>query len=406
MEHLIGGKRIVLGLTGGIACYKVCDLASHLVQLGARVRVVMTENATRFVGPVTLRALTGEPVYTDTFGNEEPGGIDHLRLAEFAELLVVAPATADILARMAHGLADDLLSTTLLSCPAPVLVAPAMESRMWNHPATRANLELLAERGVHVLPPETGRLASGATGAGRLPGREVLVEAIAGVLGAGDLLAGKTVLVTAGPTREMLDPVRFISNPSSGRMGFALARAARRQGAKRVQLVTGPVALTTPLGVERHDVTGAEQMLEAVESVAAQADLIFAAAAVGDFTPAQAQQQKIKKEDAGELILKLERTPDVLAWLSANRKKGAVVVGFAVETEREEEHALAKLEKKALDLVVLNNPSHAGAGFAGDTNKAVALGPGGLRQEYALMSKDELADKLIELAVIQTKEKN
>ncbi len=399
MEHLIGGKRIVLGLTGGIACYKVCDLASRLVQLGARVRVVMTENATRFVGSVTLRALTGEPVYTGTFGSEEPGGIDHVRLAEFAELLVIAPATANIMAKMAHGIADDLLSTTCLSCPAPVLVAPAMETRMWEHPATRTNLELLKSRGVHVVAPEFGRLASGASGAGRLPEREVLVAHIANLLGAGNYLAGKTVLVTAGPTRERIDPVRFISNPSSGRMGFALAAAAARQGAEKVYLVTGPVALPTPPGVERINISGADQMLEAVKKLAAQSDLVFAAAAVGDYAPRQVSPHKIKKEDNEELILKLVRTPDVLAWLSSNRRQGATVVGFAVETEREEEHARAKLERKGLDLIVLNNPVQAGAGFEVETNKVTVLGPEGFKRDLALMSKDELADRLIELVI-------
>ncbi len=403
MEHLIGGRRIVLGLSGGIACYKVCDLASRLVQLGARVRVVMTENATRFVGPVTLRALTGEPVYSGTFGSEEPGGIDHVRLAEFAELLVIAPATANILAKMAHGTADDLLSTTCLSCPSPVLVAPAMESHMWGHPATQANIELLQSRGVHIVSPEEGRLASGASGEGRLPGCDVLVSHIASLLGSGSTLAGKTVLVTAGPTREMIDPVRFISNPSSGRMGFALAAAAARQGADKVYLVTGPVPLPTPPGVERIDIGSAAQLLEAVKKLAPSVDLAFAAAAVGDYAPREASRQKIKKEDSGELVLKLQRTPDVLAWLSSNRKPGAVVVGFAVETEREQEHAHAKLERKGLDLVVLNNPTQAGAGFEVKTNKVIVLGPDGFKRELALMSKDELADRLIEL-VIETQQ--
>jgi phosphopantothenoylcysteine decarboxylase / phosphopantothenate---cysteine ligase len=403
MEHLIGGRRIVLGLTGGIACYKVCDLASRLVQLGARLRVVMTENATRFVGPVTLRALTGEPVYTGTFGSEEPGGIDHVRLAEFAELLVIAPATANIMAKMAHGIADDLLSTTCLSCPAPVLVAPAMETRMWEHPATQANLELLQSRGVNFVAPQAGRLASGARGAGRLPERELLVRHIANLLGASSILAGKTVLVTAGPTREKIDPVRYISNPSSGRMGFALAAAAARQGADKVYLVSGPVSLPTPPGVERIDIDSADQLLDAVKKLASVADLSFAAAAVGDYAPREASQQKIKKDNSEELILKLQRTPDVLAWLSSNRKRGAVVVGFAVETEREQEHALAKLERKGLDLVVLNNPTQAGAGFEVETNRVTVLGPKGFKRELALMSKDELADRLMEL-VIETQQ--
>jgi phosphopantothenoylcysteine decarboxylase/phosphopantothenate--cysteine ligase len=404
MEHVISGKRIVLGLTGGIACYKACDLASRLVQMGARVRVVMTANAQRFVGPVTLRALTGEPVYTETFGHEEPGGIDHVRLAEFAELLLIAPASANVLAKMSHGLADDLLSTTCLSCPAPVLVAPAMETRMWEHPATRENIATLKNRGVHVLEPDSGRLASGALGAGRLPERDVIIEQAAWILGGGKLLSGKTVLVTAGPTRELLDPVRFISNPASGRMGFALARAAARQGAKKVHLVTGPVALPTPLGVVRHDVTGAEEMLKIAKALSPGADLVLAAAAVGDFSAGKAAPQKIKK-GGGKLKLELERTSDILAWLSKHRRKGATVVGFAVETEKETEHARSKLEAKGLDLIVLNNPTQPGAGFETETNKVTVLGPKGFQQDLPLMPKEELADKLIEIATGKRKAK-
>jgi phosphopantothenoylcysteine decarboxylase/phosphopantothenate--cysteine ligase len=273
-----------------------------------------------------------------------------------------------------------------------------METRMWEHPATQENITTLKSRGVHVLEPDSGRLASGAAGTGRLPEREVIIEQTARVLGSGELLSGKTVLITAGPTREMLDPVRFISNPASGKMGFALARAAVRQGAKNVHLVTGPVTLRTPLGVERHDIAGAEQMLKAAQSIAAKADLVLASAAVGDFAAGKIAANKIKKKD-GKLKLEFERTPDILAWLSSHRRKGAKVVGFAVETEKETEHARSKLEAKGLDMIVLNNPTQPGAGFETETNKVTVLGPKGFQQDFPLQSKEELADRLIELAM-------
>lgn len=398
MKHIIQKKRILVGLSGGIACYKGCDLVSRLVQLGAEVRVVMTENATRFIGPVSLQALCGSPVYTDTFDPVDPGGIDHIRLAEFAEIFVILPATANILAKMAHGLADDLLSTTYIACKCPVLAAAAMETRMYNHPATQANLKLLEKRGVHVLHPETGYLASGKKGVGRMPGRDRIIERIALVLGANSYLAGKTVLVTAGPTREALDPVRYLTNPSTGKMGFAIARAAVRMGAQDVHLVTGPTELDTPFGVKRHDVVSAADMLKAVKPLAGKVDLVVAAAAVSDFAPEKVSKSKLKKSAQGEKItLPLAQTPDILAYASKNRKKGAVVVGFAVETGKEIRNAMEKLQKKALDYIVVNNPRNQGAAFGGETNRAVILDSAGNRVELPLISKDELAERLLEL---------
>lgn len=398
MKHIIQKKRILVGLSGGIACYKGCDLVSRLVQLGAEVRVVMTENATRFIGPVSLQALCGSPVYTDTFDPVDPGGIDHIRLAEFAEIFVILPATANVLAKMAHGLADDLLSTTYIACKCPVLAAAAMETRMYNHPATQANLKLLEKRGVHVLHPETGYLASGKKGVGRMPGRDRIIERIALVLGANSYLAGKTVLVTAGPTREALDPVRYLTNPSTGKMGFAIARAAVRMGAQDVHLVTGPTELDTPFGVKRHDVVSAADMLKAVKPLAGKVDLVVAAAAVSDFAPEKVSKSKLKKSAQGEKItLPLAQTPDILAYASKNRKKGAVVVGFAVETGKEIRNAMEKLQKKALDYIVVNNPRNQGAAFGGETNRAVILDSAGNRVELPLISKDELAERLLEL---------
>ena len=398
MKHIIQKKHILVGLSGGIACYKGCDLVSRLVQLGAEVRVVMTENATRFVGPVSLQALCGSPVYTDTFDPVDPGGIDHIRLAEFAEIFVILPATANILAKMAHGLADDLLSTTYIACKCPVLAAAAMETRMYNHPATQANLKLLEKRGVHVLHPETGYLASGKKGVGRMPGRDRIIERIALVLGVNSYLAGKTVLVTAGPTREALDPVRCLTNPSTGKMGFAIARAAVRMGAQDVHLVTGPTELDTPFGVKRHDVVSAADMLKAVKPLAGKVDLVVAAAAVSDFAPEKVSKSKLKKSAQGEKItLPLAQTPDILAYASKNRKKGAVVVGFAVETGKEIQNAMEKLQKKALDYIVVNNPRNQGAAFGRETNRAVILDSAGNRVELPLISKDELAERLLEL---------
>jgi phosphopantothenoylcysteine decarboxylase/phosphopantothenate--cysteine ligase len=398
VKHIIQKRRILVGLSGGIACYKGCDLVSRLVQLGAEVRVVMTENATRFLGPVSLQALSGSPVYTDTFDPVDPGGIDHIRLAEFAEIFVILPATANVLAKMAHGLADDLLSTTYIACKCPVLAAAAMETRMYNHPATQANLKLLEKRGVHVLHPETGYLASGKKGVGRMPGRDRIIERIALVLGANSYLAGKTVLVTAGPTREALDPVRCLTNPSTGKMGFAIARAAVRMGAQDVHLVTGPTELDTPFGVKRHDVVSAADMLKAVKPLAGKVDLVVAAAAVSDFAPEKVSKSKLKKSAQGEKItLPLVQTPDILAYASKNRKKGAVVVGFAVETGKEIQNAMEKLQKKALDYIVVNNPRSQGAAFGGETNRAVILDSAGNRVELPLISKDELAERLLEL---------
>jgi len=398
VKHIIQKRHILVGLSGGIACYKGCDLVSRLVQLGAEVRVVMTENATRFVGPMSLQALCGSPVYTDTFDPVDPGGIDHIRLAEFAEIFVILPATANILAKMAHGLADDLLSTTYIACKCPVLAAAAMETRMYNHPATQANLKLLEKRGVHVLHPETGYLASGKKGVGRMPGRDRIIERIALVLGVNSYLAGKTVLVTAGPTREALDPVRCLTNPSTGKMGFAIARAAVRMGAQDVHLVTGPTELDTPFGVKRHDVVSAADMLKAVKPLAGKVDLVVAAAAVSDFAPEKVSKSKLKKSAQGEKItLPLAQTPDILAFASKNRKKGAVVVGFAVETGKEIRNAMEKLQKKALDYIVVNNPRNQGAAFGGETNRAVILDSAGNRVELPLISKDELAERLLEL---------
>jgi phosphopantothenoylcysteine decarboxylase/phosphopantothenate--cysteine ligase len=396
---LLRGKRILLGVTGGIAVYKVCTLASHLTQMGAEVDVVMTEAATRFVAPLTFEALTGRPVYTDlwhTAGAGLPTHIAHVGLAHAADLLVIAPATANTMAKLAGGLADNLLSTLALAATCPVLLAPAMDAGMWSHPATQANVATLRARGVHFAGPVRGRMASGLEGEGRMMEPEEILGHIRWVLGRQGLLAGRKVVVTAGPTREFLDPVRFISNPSSGKQGFALAQAALDRGAD-VVLITGPVSLSTPVGARRVDVTTVQQMLDAVLEDAADADALLMAAAVGDYRPATVSEHKIKK--TADLTLRLERTPDILAAVARQRAdtgRPRVVVGFAAESQDLLENARAKLEAKRLDLIVANDITAADAGFAAETNRVVLLDREGGVEELPLMSKAAVAETVLD----------
>ncbi|HHH41157.1 MAG TPA: bifunctional phosphopantothenoylcysteine decarboxylase/phosphopantothenate--cysteine ligase CoaBC, partial [Chloroflexi bacterium] len=391
----LGDKRILLGVTGGIAAYKVCTLASWLTQAGAQVDVVMTEAATRFVAPLTFQALTGRPVYTDLWGAPTEGlptHIAHVGLAHAADLLVIAPATANTLAKLAHGVADNLLTTLALAATCPVLVAPAMDAGMWTHPATQANVELLRARGVHFAGPARGRMASGLVGEGRMVEPEELLGHVRWVLGRAGPLAGRRVVVTAGPTREPLDPVRFLSNPSSGRQGFALAQAALDRGAA-VTLITGPTPLPTPVGAERVAVTTARQMRDAVLAAIEGADVLLMAAAVADYRPAETAPHKIKKGEE-ELALRLIRTPDVLAEVAARRAKTGfprVVVGFAAESHDLIENARAKLEAKRLDLIVANDITAADAGFGAETNRVAILDREGGVEELPLMSKPAVA---------------
>jgi phosphopantothenoylcysteine decarboxylase/phosphopantothenate--cysteine ligase len=395
---LLTNKRILLGITGGIAVYKVCTLASHLTQAGAQVDVVMTEAATRFVAPLTFEALTGRPAYTDMWrrsGEGLPTHIAHVGLAHAADLLVIAPATANTIAKWAHGLADNLLSTLLLAATCPAMAVPAMDAGMWSHPATQANVALLRERGVHFVGPARGRMASGLEGEGRMVEPEEILGHIRWLLGRSGPLAGWRVVVTAGPTREPLDPVRFISNPSSGRQGFALAQAALDRGAE-VTLITGPVHLPTPVGAQRVEVTTVEQMRDAVLAACASADLLLMAAAVGDYRPATVAAQKIKK--GGPLTLHLERTPDILAAVAERRAVTGFprrVVGFAAESERLVEHAHAKMEEKGLDWIVANDITASDAGFAVETNRVVILGRDGSVEELPLMNKAEVAEAVL-----------
>jgi phosphopantothenoylcysteine decarboxylase/phosphopantothenate--cysteine ligase len=400
---LLHEKRILLGVSGGIAAYKVCTLASHLTQAGAQVDVVLTEAATRFVTPLTFQALTGRPVYTDLWGAPGEGlptHIAHVGLAHAADLLVVAPATANTMAKLAHGIADNMLSTLALAATCPVLITPAMDVGMWSHPATQANVATLQARGVHFAGPARGRMASGLEGEGRLVEPDELLGHVRRVLGRAGELAGRRVAVTAGPTHEPLDPVRFLSNPSSGRQGFALAQAALDRGAD-VTLVAGPTPLPTPIGAERVDVTTAQEMHDTTLAACGdRPDVLLMAAAVADYRPTAVAPHKIKKQQA-DLTLSLARTPDILAALASQRVESGfphVVIGFAAETQDLLENARAKLVAKRLDLIVANDVTAADAGFAHETNRVLLIGEDGSVEQLPLMSKAAVAAAVLERA--------
>jgi len=388
--------RVLLAVSGGIAAYKIPELVRALRSAGHAVRCVLTASAGRFVSPLVLQTLSGEAVRADLFDPQEEGQIDHIALADWADLVVVAPATADILARMAHGRADDLPTTLLLATRAPVLVAPAMNVNMWRHPATQNNVETLRARGVHFVGPEAGPLACGWEGEGRMAEPAAVAAAAELLLGPGSL-AGETLLVTAGGTREPVDAVRALTNRSSGKMGFAVAREAARRGAQ-VILVAAPTPLATPPGVQRVDVETALEMREAVLAALEGASIVVMAAAVADFRPAAPSARKIKKEDlpadAG-LTLELVRNPDILAEVAA-RGGGRIVVGFAAESHDVVAAARRKLERKGCDLLVANDVSREGAGFDADTNAVWFVWPGGDVEELPLLSKAEVAGRLLD----------
>lgn len=388
------GKNIVLGVTGGIAAYKACELASRLRKAGAQVYGIMTKNACEFVAPLTFETLTNHPVVTDTFARPETWEVEHVALAKRADLFVVAPATANILAKMACGIADDMLSTTLLATRAPVLAAPAMNTGMWEHPATQANVRTLRGRGVHFIGPEGGFLACGDQGAGRMSEPAAIFAAIEALLSTAQDFSGLSVLVTAGPTREMLDPVRYISNRSSGKMGYAIAEAAARRGAK-VTLITGPVSLATPSNVEAVPILSTQQLYEQMLARCGQADVVIQAAAPADFTPMQAAEQKIKKQAGQPLTLTLVETPDVAKAVGERKRAGQLLVGFAAETQRVLENAEKKLQNKHLDLIVANDVTAAGAGFDTDTNIVTFITHAG-QEQLPLMSKRQVADELLD----------
>jgi phosphopantothenoylcysteine decarboxylase / phosphopantothenate---cysteine ligase len=383
---ILSGRRVLLGVTGGIAAYKAAYLVRLLTQAGADVQVVMTPSALRFMGADTFAALTHRPVHSDVF--EQPEAVLHVKLAHGSDAAVVAPATANILAKLAHGLADDLLTSTLLEATCPLVLAPAMHTGMWEQPATQANVSTLTGRGAIIVPPGVGPLAAGDEGAGRMAEPEAILSALIDALGHGGDLAGRSVLVTAGPTYEPIDAVRFVGNRSSGRMGFAIAAEAARRGA-RVTVVAGPVSMSDPPGAEVIRVQTAAEMAEAVIGRYQEVDAVVMAAAVADFRPASAATGKIKKDDAG-LELALERTVDILATLG-KQKEGQVLVGFAAETDDVVAEGRRKLAEKNLDLLVANEVGRPGTGFESDTNRAAILSATGDDVELRSWTKAELA---------------
>ena len=388
------GKHIVLGVTGGIAAYKSAEVVSRLRHLGADVHVIMTKNATEFVAPLTFRTLSANPVVTDTFAEPEEWNVEHVALAKLADLFVIAPATANILAKMANGIADDMLSTTVLATKAPVLVAPAMNTGMWTAKATQQNVSVLKSRGVQMIGPESGKLACGDEGAGRMSEPADIVAKIAEILGRKADLTGKKILVTAGATRERLDPVRFLTNDSSGKMGFALAEAARDRGAE-VTLVKGNTTAQVPGGVRVVEIESARDLLEAMKKEAPKQDIVIQAAAVADYRPATAAKTKIKKKEGEPLTLTLTENPDIAKTIGAKKKANQVFVGFAAETDHVAAHAQAKLKSKNLDMIVANDVTKPGAGFNTDTNIATLITKDG-SEDLPIMSKRELADVILD----------
>lgn len=390
---MLKGKTVVLGVSGSIAAYKAANLASLLKKQHADVHVIMTENALQFITPVTFETLTGNKCLTDTFDRNFQFHVEHVELAKRADLLVVAPASANVMARLAHGMADDMLTTTALACRCPKLIAPAMNTRMYENPVTQDNMELLKKYGWQVIEPEVGHLACGDTGKGKFPEERLIVEHILNEIAHKKDMEGMHVLVTAGPTMEAIDPVRFISNHSTGKMGYAIARICRQRGAE-VTLVTGRTNLPRPAGIDIVDIKSAQDMFEAVTSRSKEQDLIIKAAAVADYRPAVVAEEKVKKAD-GDMSIALERTQDILAYLGEHKQPGQVLCGFAMETENMVEHALGKLKKKNLDLIVANNVKVEGAGFGTDTNVVTLITDEEIR-ELALMKKEKVAQQLVD----------
>lgn len=396
---MLEGKHIVLGVTGSIAAYKIASLASMLKKKQADVTVIMTQNATNFINPITFETLTGNKCLVDTFDRNFQYSVEHVALAKQADVFMVAPASANVIAKAAHGLADGMLTTTLLACTCPKIVAPAMNTRMFQNEIVQDNLKRLEHYGMEVIHPASGYLACGDTGEGKMPEPEVLYEYIVKALTPKDM-SGRHVLVTAGPTRERMDPVRYISNHSTGKMGYAIATQAMRRGAD-VTLVSGRVTIQPPIGVHVVSIVSAADMAQAVKDRADEQDIIIKAAAVADYRPADVSDEKVKKKD-DNLSLALERTEDILAYLGAHRREGQFLCGFSMETEHMIENSRAKLEKKNIDMIVANNLKQKGAGFGTDTNVVTLL----TREETVelpMMSKEEVADALLDYIMKKNK---
>ena len=390
---MLKDKTVLLGVTGSIAAYKIASLASMLLKQGAKVQVLMTENATNFINPITFETLTGRKCLVDTFDRNFEFSVEHVSIAKAADVVMIAPASANVIAKLAHGLADDMLTTTVLACRCKKIIAPAMNTNMYENPIVRDNLKVCERYGMEVIAPATGYLACGDTGAGKMPEPEVLFEYIVREIAFGKDLAGKRVLVTAGPTRESIDPVRFITNRSTGKMGYAVARAAAYRGA-RVTLVTGPVNLKPPMFVDVVPVESAREMFEAVTSRSGEMDMIVKSAAVADYRPGTVGAEKIKKSD-GDMSIALERTDDILGWLGSHRREGQILCGFSMETQNMLENSAAKLEKKHVDMIVANNLKVSGAGFGTDTNVVTFITKDGA-EELPILTKDEVAHRLLD----------
>lgn len=394
---MLKGKTVLLGVTGGIAAYKAAALASALVKQHAAVEVVMTANATQFVTPLTFEQLTGRRTMVDTFDRNFSHQVEHISLAERTDLVIIAPATANVCAKLAHGLADDMLTTTVLACRCPKLIAPAMNTNMYENPVTQDNLDILRRYGWDVIEPASGRLACGAVGKGKMPEPEDLLQHILHYLALPHDLDGRKVLVTAGPTQEALDPVRYLTNHSTGKMGYAIAKMAMLRGAE-VTLVSGPTSIAPPPFVNLVRIKSAQDMFDAVAAHAPTSDFIFKAAAVADYTPADYNDNKMKKKD-GDLSIPLKRTRDILKYLGENRVTGQVICGFSMETENMLENSRAKLLKKNVDMICANNLKVAGAGFGVDTN-VITLITADSCVELPLQSKESAANAILDQALL------
>lgn len=393
---MLKGKTVLLGVTGGIAAYKIANLASALVKLHADVNVIMTQNATNFINPITFESLTGNKCIVDTFDRNFKFKVEHIALAELADVFMVAPASANVIGKIANGIADDMLTTTFMACKKKKILAPAMNTNMYENPIVQDNIKKLKAYGMKIIEPATGYLACGTTGSGKLPDEKILLEYILREVAYEKDLSGKTVLVTAGPTREAVDPVRFISNHSTGKMGYAIARAASLRGA-RVILVSGPVSIEPPLFAELVPVVSAEDMYNAVMKYKDEADIIIKSAAVADYTPTAISSEKIKKQD-GDMRIELKRTRDILKELGQSRRENQFICGFAMETENLIENAVKKLESKNVDMIVANSLKTEGAGFGTDTNVVTFITKDG-KTELPLMSKIDVAMKILDKTV-------
>ena len=393
---MLKGKTVLLGVTGGIAAYKAAALASALVKQHAAVEVVMTKNATQFITPLTFEQLTGRRTMVDTFDRNFSHQVEHISLAERTDLVIIAPATANVCAKLAHGLADDMLTTTVLACKAPKLIVPAMNTNMYENPVTQDNLDTLRRYGWDVIEPASGRLACGAVGKGKMPEPEDLLQHILKYLAFPHDLSGKKVLVTAGPTQEALDPVRYLTNHSTGKMGYAIAKIAMLRGAE-VTLVSGPTSIAPPPFVKVVNIKSAQDMFEAVAASAPNSDFIFKAAAVADYTPASYNDNKMKKKD-GDMAIPLKRTQDILKYLGEHRTEGQVICGFSMETENMIENSRAKLQKKNVDMICANNLKVAGAGFGVDTNIITLITKDDMIV-LPLLSKEAAANAILDQAM-------